>query len=147
MQLDTAQLILFYAIVILRRFILSGRPPWQYSSKTHAYSYQSTVQGLFYFCSSSPQGRLLVFFQSPDHDPVFVSIETDISIPARAESVIQGRVQRSSNCHLGMVCAMTETSASSCYTAYSISQVNERKIPDRNLNISNSTAELHAGEK
>ena len=70
-----------------------------------------------------------------------------ISIPARAESVILGRVPRNSNGHLGMVCATNEKSASSCYTAYSISQVSERLIPVRVLNNSNSSVELHAGEK
>ena len=42
---------------------------------------------------------------------------------------------------------MTETPASFCYTAHSVSQVNERKIPVRVLSISNSTVELHTGEK
>ena len=91
--------------------------------------------------------ELPVFVQSHDYGPVFVTIENDISIPARAESVVLGRVPRSSNGHLGMVCATNEKSASSCYTAYSISQVSERSIPVRVLNISNSSVELHAGEK
>ena len=74
-----------------------------------------------------------------------MTFETDISIPVRVDSVIEGRVPRSSNGNLRMVCTMTATLAFSCYTAYSISQVGERKIPARVLNISNSTAELHAG--
>ena len=100
-------------------------------------------------CSSaSPQqSNLPVFVQSIDHGPVFVTVESSISLPSRTESVIQATVSKGCADLVGMVCSLGESNDLPCFTAYTVSKAAGRKIIVGMLNPSQSEVELHAGQK
>ena len=100
-------------------------------------------------CSSaSPQqSNLPVFVQSIDHGPVFVTVESSISLPSSTESVIQAKVPKGCADLVGLVCSLGESNDLSCFSAYTVNKAAGRKIIVRMLNPSQSEVELHAGQK
>ena len=87
------------------------------------------------------------FTQSSDRGPVFVTLANNVILPPRTESIINARIPASCSDQLGMVCNLDESSELVYATAYSLSQATNRNVPIRILNSSESSTELHQGQK
>ena len=90
---------------------------------------------------------LPVFTQSASQGPVNVVLAKDLSIPPRAECIVQGKIPKSCSNQLSMISILTDSSEVTYNVAYSVSQADRRTVPVRTMNSSSSAIEFHSGQK
>ena len=96
---------------------------------------------------ASTASTLPVFTQSLAQGPVNVVLTTAISVPARTECIVQGKVAKSCSDKLGMISTLAQSSDVPYTIAYSVSKADRRSVPVRIMNSSSSPIELYSGQK
>ena len=88
-----------------------------------------------------------MFEQSISQGPITLTLAHNFSIPGHSECILEAKTPRSYSNQLGMTCPLENSDALPYNTAFTLSKSVSSKILVRVMNTSESSIQLHAGQK
>ena len=88
-----------------------------------------------------------MFEQSVSQGPITLTLVDNFSIPGRSECILEAKTPRSYSNQLGMTCPLENSDALPYNTAFTLNKAVSSKVLVRVMNASESSIQLHAGQK
>ena len=88
-----------------------------------------------------------VFEQSTSQGPITLTLVDNFSIPGRTECILEAKTPRSYSNQLGMTCPLENSDVLPYNTAFTLNKAVSSRLLVRVMNPSESSIQLHAGQK